>query len=287
MINLPYSFYVRESDIVYSIDMLYIQGFLTCSTRFFCNLLESVCESHKSFKGRCSYSWYQDMYLFNGITIYCGLFNDYDVVNKSWSILPCAEIRFNPNKHNENDIVKLYFDNVVDTLIRKFDFACDIPCKPSCIIVDSKRKFSSLNNGETRYYGAFGGDYHCKIYNKSKELFDSKVIDKDTFLYNDLTRIELTIKTNQLDNFTRDKFYLLSSIPEFQGLNDTEKCILDLYYRLKSYESDLSFNDLKLGRKMFGKLKPFLMQDNNLLSINSDYCRMLLNKVCYKYNCIY
>lgn len=284
---LQYNFSLDRDDIVYSIDMLYIRGFLLCSCQFINNLLIGICSSHKSFKGRSKYSWFQDMFLFDGITIYTGLFDEYNNINNTWVTLPYAEIRFNPNKHMESDVIKLFFDNVCDSTIRKFDFACDVPCKPSRIIVNSRRKYSSLNNGETRYFGSWGYENHIKVYNKSKELFDNKKIEKDVFLSNDLTRIELTIKTSCLDTFVSDKFYLLSDLLDYDGLKDTDKCILDLFYKLKCFQPDLSINDLNLGRGKSEKLKPFLIGESKQIEFSKDICILLLDKVCQKYECSY
>lgn len=284
---LNYTFSKTVNDCVYSIDMLYIRGYLTCSTVSAKLHLSDACDSHKSFKGRSKYSWFQDMFIFDGVTIYVGLFDDFDAMTRTWSVVPMAEIRFNPNKHSDSAWVD-YFMSITDSrYIRKFDFACDIPCETKYVLVKSNRTMSSINNGECRYYGAFGSDGHVKVYDKGKEIFDNTKEKID----GSLTRIETTMTTSRLDTFIREEFYrfdsLSSNFDQIDGLNDTDICLLTLFMRLKTYEPNLALEDLTLGRKKEKKIKDALLSSSPTVHVSYDVsiCSTLLDLVSVRYDC--
>lgn len=287
---MNYTFSKTINDCVYSIDMLYIRGYLTCSTVSANSYLESVCDSHRSFKGRCKYSWFQDMYLFDGVTLYVGLFDDFDKATRKWSVVPMIEIRFNPNKYADSPLVD-YFLSVSDSrYIRLFDFACDVPCAPSYILVDSARTKSFLNNGDTRYYGVFGHDKRVKVYDKQKELLQSK-----QECPNPLTRIELSITTYNLDEFIKERFYRLDKLNvelgQIDGLNDTDMALLNMFFRLKAYEPNISLSDFNLGRKKEKKIRDALLSSlpcsSDVVGVNfsKEVVLELLGMVSSRYDC--
>lgn len=284
---MNYAFSKTIDDCVYSIDMLYIRGYLTSSTVSVKDYLNPICQSHKDFKGRSKYSWFQDMYVYDGVTIYVGLFDTFDAVKRTWSTLPMAEIRFNPNKHLDNAWVD-YFMSITDSrYIRKFDFACDVPCQSNHIIVKSRRIVSSISNGDCCYYGAFGSDGHIKVYDKKKELLENQNIVID----NPLTRIELSMTTSRLDTWITEEFYRVdkfcSNFDDIDGLNDTDIAILNMFMRLSIYEPNTSLSAYKLGRKKEKKIKEILLSSSPtvLVSYALNDCLSLLDLVSVRYEC--
>ena len=283
---MNYTFSKTIDDCVYSIDMLYIRGYLTCSSvsaNAYC--LEN-CSQHKSFKGRCKYSWFQEMYVFDGVTIYVGLFDNFNVISRTWSVVPMAEVRFNPNKYPNNSFVDWFLSVTDSRYLTKFDFACDVPCEPKYILVESNRSISYLNNGETRYYGAFGSDGRVKVYNKQKEQSDSGIDCSEP-----LTRIEVTLRSNNIDSFINERFYRLSSLSldfdKINGLNDTDITILTLFTRLKAYEPNIAIEDFKLGRVKEKKIKDALLSSSPSYAITFSLELLLevLDVVSVRYEC--
>lgn len=285
---MHYTFSKTIDNSVYSIDMLYIRGYLTYSINSVKDYCSSLCTSHKSFKGRSKYSWFQEQYVFDGVTIYVGLFDEFNKISRSWNVIPMAEIRFNPNKYPDNDFVK-YFLSITDSrYIRKFDFACDIPCETKYILVMSNRTVSSINNGDTRYYGAFGSDGHVKVYDKQKELLSSS---DNIDISHPLTRIELTLTSQRIDKFIQEKFYRLDylnlDLDSMDSLNDTDIAILNLYMRLKVYEPNIAIEDYNLGRRKEKKIKDALLSSSPtvVLDFNSSVMITLLGLVSSRYEC--
>lgn len=283
---MQYTFSKSIDDSIYSIDMLYIRGYLKCSSLSANEYCLKNCSQHKTYKGRCTYSWFQEMYVFDGVTIYVGLFDNFNTVSRTWSVVPMAEVRFNPNKYPNNPFVE-WFMSVTDArFITKFDFACDIPCEPKFILVDSRRSLSYLNNGQTRYYGSFRSDGRIKVYDKQEELKDS-----GNECPNALTRIEVSMRPSQLDSFVSERFYRLSSLSlefdKIDGLNDTDITILTLFYRLKAYEPNIALEDYKLGRKKEKKIKDALLSSSPSCSVgfSSNICIELLDLVSVRYDC--
>lgn len=284
---ISYTFSKTVGDCVYSIDMLYIRGYLTCSLNSVRTYLDTCCESHKSYKGRSKYSWFQDMYVFDGVTLYVGMFDEFDKIKRTWSTLPLAEVRFNPNKH-PNSMWVDYFLSITDSrFIRKYDFACDVPCQSNHIIVKSRRMVSSISDGDCVYYGAFGSDGHLKIYDKEKELLQEQGIK----LGNPLTRIEVTLTTNRTDSWITEEFYRIDKFcddfSQIDGLNDTDIAILNMYMRLCIYEPNTDLSTYKLGRKKEKKIKEILLSSSPSvhLSFSVLLCSELLDLVSVRYEC--
>ena len=295
---MHYEFHKCVDGRDYTIDMLYIQGYLTMSYTSALEHLKSLCKSsvletfHK-YNGRSHFSWFEYVFKFNKLSISIGLFSDFDKVSRKWSVLPMAEIRFNPNTCYDDyhkAFIEWFMSNTDSRWIRKFDFACDVKVCAGDLLVDSKRKLSTVKNCETRYYGDKHNDKALKVYDKSKEREDNSEEKID----GPLTRIEVSCKTSALDSWISEKFYImpdLDGVDSDSTLNDTDKAILRLFFRLRSYEPDLSLDGLNLGRKKEKKIKDFLLSsspsDNCSSAVGFDktLCIELLGLVSARYDC--
>lgn len=284
---LNYTFSKSIGDCIYSIDMLYIRGYLKESVSSAVSWCELHCDTNKTYKGRCSYSWFQHVFTLNEVTLYIGLFDNFDKVSRKWDVVPMIEIRFNPNKYPNSDYLDYFLEYSDARYIRKFDFACDIPCEPKFILCKSNRTFSSISNGECRYYGAFGSDKHIKIYDKQKELLDKYKECLDS----PLTRIELTMLSSGMDNFIREEFFRLDEIntdfDQIDGLNDTDIAILNLFIRLRAYEPNTALEDLRLGRKKEKKIRDALLSSSPSSSVgfSLEILNYLLDLVSVRLDC--
>lgn len=284
---MNYTFSKNIGDCVYSVDMLFVRGYLkvsTVSANAFCS---SRFDSHKSFKGKSQYSWFQDMYVLNGVSLYVGLFDTFDVVTRQWSVIAMAEIRYNPNKYPSSEYLDWFLENTDSRYLRKFDIAIDVPCEPKYILVRSSRTMSYINNGECRYYGAFGSDKHVKVYDKQKELADNKVERLD----HPLTRIELSMLSNSLDSLPKDEFYRLDSLgsdfDQVDGLNDTDLAIINMFLALKVYEPNRTLEELHLGRGKEKKIRDALLSSSPsvLLGFSREIITHLLGLVSARLDC--
>lgn len=294
---MHYEFHKVVNSCSYTIDMLYIQGYLTDSFKSVLEHLKTLCksptETFHEYKGQSRYSWFQYVFKFGKLSISIGLFSDFDKVDRSWTVLPMAEIRFNPNTCY-GDYYKTFIDYFMQKTdsrwIRKFDFACDIQIPMSDLLVCSNRQLSTVKNCETLYYGDKHNDKALKIYDKTKEREDNA----DEKIDGDLTRIELSCKTSGLDSWINEKFYIVPNIGDLDSdsaLNDTDKAILRMFFRLRSYEPNLSIDSLCLGRKKEKKIKEFLLSsspsDSSSASVGFDktLCIELLDLVSVRYDC--
>lgn len=295
---LNYTFSKTVDDCVYSIDMLYIRGYCTRSLNYYNDYLSSLCpeSNHKTYKGRSKHSYFQDVYVIDGMDIKCGYFNEFDAIKRTWSVISLAEIRFNPNKcvsASHKMLISWFCGCTESRWISKFDFACDVPCSTSDLLVKSNRICDSYHNGQTRYYGSVYSDIRFKIYDKRFE-YNRSASDDDKIL-NPLTRIEMTMKTSKLDTDIEERFYRVNNIAdlvsESDGLNDTDIAILQAFSRLTVYEPFLKLSDFKLGRKKQEKLKTYLsstsLDSRSLLLVSFDnkLVKDLLGMVSSEYDC--
>lgn len=287
--NYSFSEESKVGTLNYSIDMLYIRGYLTCSKEELLKFGDDVGAKYRSFKGRSSYSWFQHKLDFDGCDLYFGYFDEYNKVDKTWSVIDLVEIRYNPNKHSENILLSKFLEVSDSRFITKLDFACDLPLPISQVCCISKKKFSSYNDCETMYYG----DWHncsgrVKIYDKKKEL-NSKA--KSIVRESDLTRIEVTLKPSFFsdESFIKDKFFVMPCWEDisFDDFSDTDKTIMQLFLRLRVYEPSLRIDTLPLERRKKKKLLLALTTSVSLFQIPFNYYLLdkLLELVCSDLNC--
>jgi len=301
--SMNYCFSIPEGNCIYSVDMLYMVGYLTESFNTVFEHLKSVSEESKFYKGRSAYCDYQNMFKLNGVSFYLGRFDSFDAVSREWSVVPMAMIRFNPNKTCIDSVNPLidYFCSVTHSrYLQKYDIACDVPCKPENIVVASKRSYGCIDSGVTRYYGSVHSDIRYKIYDKALELTKS---DKSVTLDTPLTRIELTIKGYafrdliESDTELADRFYLVDelnkTLSESDSLNDTDKAILTMFFRLRMHEPMFAIEELfsMLGRKKAKKLKDILSTSSPSrlaccsVAFSRECIKQLLGLVSSRFDC--
>lgn len=299
MAKLNYFISVPVGNSVYSIDMLYMVGYLTESFSIVFEHLKTISDECKFYKGRSSYCEYQNMFKKDGVSFYLGRFDSFDATAREWNIVPMAMVRFNPNKtciDSINPLIEYFLSVTHSRYLQKYDIACDVPCECAEVVVESKRAYGCIDSGQTRYYGSVHSDIRFKIYNKVKESALSGVsIDGP------LTRIELTIKGYAFKDLVlnktelQDKFYLVKDLnrilSESESLNDTDKAILSMFFRLRLHEPMFAIEELfsMLGRKKAKKLKDILSTSSPssscCLSFGVGIISELLGMVSSRFDC--
>lgn len=279
---LTYKYFAIDSiGYTHSIDMIYFEYYSRFSLDYVMNEIHKlrdkypllVYEEYLDRPRNSKYDFYLDGIRFGNAFINLGKYCNYDKVSKSFDIFNMFQIRINPNKAYlepwYEDLRELCRNCSIDSNLRKYDYAIDIPRLGSDIKVFYSHKEFGLYKG-TRYYGQSGRHNYTKIYDKAKEV---KTKDFDIGV---MTRIEYTLFSNEIPKF--ENVYIkssdLSSLDE-NSLNDTDKAIIDMFHNLRAMGIEY---DLKLGRKKMDKLNPYLYGEFQLLEYG-NFLNDLLEKV--------
>lgn len=283
--------YVHSIDnlvIVYDINPIYQKDYLDI-------LIDSIHNLRDSYKNEinywerlnvnaCSkYSWYcNHIHLDDGIYLSIGHYREGIKELHSYVVFPLLKLEINPNKHFEKpvfqDLQKIINRFCISGMLKKYDYAIDIPCNISEVKVFNTRKEPGLHKG-TRYYGQRSRDGYVKIYDKTKE----------SNLDHPLTRIEHTfdmVKHSKEKSFTT--FHVLQSSlqADNEGLSKNDLLILNLCMRLSL--NNLEFEDLLEGLDKRKKRKIY----NNLygnfkeVTFNQQIHDKLIGHIMEKFNVV-
>lgn len=283
MIKLQYfSPLVDAFGYTHSIDMIYVEYFLSgahCK-----DIIELVQSYHSKYpdlsyneyldKKPCTkYDYYLDSVAIGGIYVQVGKYTMYLREQKDFRVLDMCQIRVNPNKHMHEQWFKEFLGEFLNynayASIRKYDYAIDIELPQKDVQIFETRKEKGLYKG-TRYYGQSGRHGYVKVYNKAKELKKHGIECPDT-----LTRVEYTLMNGVMPSLEKVSICVDDTLAPGVELKDTEKAIVEMYRILQTQGIDY---DLKLGRKMETKLRPFLHGKFRELEYN-DYLEKLLEKM--------
>ena len=263
-----YNSVIDKQDYIHSIDMVYVEYFSYCSPKVIVETVQGIHEKYPMLKyqehlGRTphsKYDYYLDGIAIGGVYISAGKYTNYDKVTKTFDILPMFEIRVNPNKYLDEDwfqeLLSRLLENASSGILRKYDYALDIPKEIKCVKVFDTRKELGIYKG-TYYYGQTGRHGYLKIYDKQKDM---KRQNEEIGV---LTRVEHTIMGAK--NPSLENVYVLDNEnvkEDFGKLKDTDKAIVEMYLQLKALGYDY---DLKLGRKKKDKLLPYIQGEYKLV----------------------
>ena len=282
MDNLKYKYsYPDSNNYIHSIDMIYFEYYSKFSLDYVFNEIHKLRDKYPMVRyeeylnrpRNSKYDFYLDGIVFGNAFINLGKYCNFDKVSKSFDVFNMYQVRINPNKAFlepwYDDLRELCINCSIDSNLRKYDYAIDIPIEPKDVKIFYSHKEFGLYKG-TRYYGQSGRHNYTKIYDKGKEV---KTSDFDI---GNMTRVEYTLLANEIPKF--ENVYIRSNDSlcyDVSTLNDTDKAIIDMFHHLRAMGLEY---DLKLGRKKMEKLSPYLYGDFKLLEYG-NYLNDLLEKV--------
>ena len=222
----------------------------------------------------CSkYSWYQNIVHIGAIHISFGKMQLFDKISRSWVILPKLRIEVNPNKHHDekvfSDILNWIRQNCTDGVLKKYDYAIDVPFEIQNIIILNSRKEKGLYKG-TIYRGQRSKHGFLKIYDKAKESGS-----EDT-----LTRIEYTFEHKKELSFEHINIIntkiKTDSLPQLDNLN---ACIVSLCLALQSFDAEFEPLIEKLNYRRRKTLEPYLHGNSIELVFDQSILDSLLEQI--------
>jgi len=222
----------------------------------------------------CSkYSWYQNIVHIGAIHLSFGKMQKYDKINRMWDIFPMFRIEVNPNKHFEEkvfqDILTWIKKNCTSGILRKYDYAIDIPYHINTVRVFNSRKEPGLYKG-TIYRGQRSQHGFLKIYDKAKEQDKSET---------PLTRIEHTLdagKTLSLEKINIINTKKTDEKPELDHLNN---CIVTLCLALQTNGIDFEPFISNLNYRRRKTIEPYLYDNCIELEYDTKIINSLLEKI--------
>lgn len=242
---------------IHSIDMLYIEYFSYLSPD---KLLEVVRAVHERYPDvnydeyldkpySSKWQFYNTNVCFGGVYLQMGKYTNYDKVTKTFDILNMFQIRLNPNKLMHLDYIKDLLSSLMihvsSGVIKKFDYAIDIPLPMKSVHIFDSRKERGLYKG-TRYLGQSGRHGYCKIYDKQKESNLDSV----------LTRVEFTQMANMKRNI--DNVFVMTSDAlktDFNELDSVNRTIVEMYLQIKSLGGEYEFD---INPRRMAKIKEYI-----------------------------
>lgn len=283
-----YTHSIDNLVIVYDINPIYQNDYLDI-------VIDSIHNLRDTYNGQinywerlnvnaCSkYSWYcNHVHLDDGIYLSIGHYREGIKELHSYVVFPLLKLEINPNKHFEKpvfqDLQKIINRFCVSGMLKKYDYAIDIPCKINDVQIFNTRKEPGLYKG-TRYYGQRSRDGFVKIYDKTKES------DLDMFL----TRVEHTfdtIKHSKEKSFTA--FHVLQ--PDLQNtsvdISKTDSVIVSLCNLLKA--NSIEYMDVLQGldKRKRKKIIEFLNGGYKEITFNQELHDKLISQVMEKFNVI-
>ena len=254
--------FTDKNSCVHSIDMLYIEYFSNANETYMLKILRDFHFTHPDLPYlevldnamTHKYDFYRNMVKISGISVYFGRYRDYDKITKEFHTWPIFQIRFNPNKYGNEEWFKQLFEMLsecaMDSFLRKYDYAIDVPLAPDMVRLFNSRKEKGLFKG-TEYYGQSGRHNYLKIYDKQKD-----VLKKQKMEIPSTTRVEYTFFANHPRVF-EDVCILSSSAvdTDLSSLTDTQRAIVEM--KLLLDKNNISY-ELNLGRRVNEKLKRYI-----------------------------
>ena len=283
-----YTHSIDNLVIVYDINPLYQNDYLDI-------MIDSIHNLRDSYKGSlnywerlnvnaCSkYSWYcNHIHLDDGIYLSLGHYRDGLKEKATYVIFPLLKLEINPNKHYEKlvfkDLQKIINRFCLSGMLKKYDYAIDIPCGISDVQIFNTRKEPGLYKG-TRYYGQRSRDGYVKIYDKTKE----------SGLDVPLTRVEHTfdmVKHSKDKSFT--SFHVLQPDLQFsyEDISKTDFVIVSLCNLLKANNIDF-MNVLRgLDKRKKKKVIEYLNGGYKEITFNQAIHDRLISQVMDKFNVV-
>jgi len=273
---------------IHSIDMVYIEYFSYCKPKDIVKIVQDIhakypllrYQEHLDRVPHSKYDYYLDGIAIGGVYVSAGKYSNYDKMSKTFDILNMFELRVNPNKHFVEDwfqeLLKKLLDNAIEGMLRKYDYAVDIPKEMKCVKVLDSRKELGIYKG-TYYYGQTGRHGYLKIYDKQKDMKRQK---EEIGV---LTRVEHTIFAKNKPSL--EKVYVLDNDElqkEYGKLNETDVAIVEMYLQLKAMGIEY---DLKLGRVKKEKLRPYMQGKYSVLEYGDILDKLIVNiKSVFKVN---
>lgn len=224
----------------------------------------------------CSkYSWYQNIIHIGAIHISFGKMQSFDkIASQTWTVLPRLRIEVNPNKHYDEkvfqDILAWIKDNCTDGILKKYDYAIDVPYHINNIKVYNSRKEAGLFKG-TIYRGQRSQHGFMKIYDKAKEQHDSKGA---------LTRIEHTLEYGK--PLSLEKINIVDTTKKHanqQELDNLNRCIVSLCLALQAHGVDFEPYIASLNYRRRKTLEPYLYGNSTELVYDESIVNSLVDKI--------
>ena len=283
-----YTHSIDNLVIVYDINPLYQNDYLDI-------MIDSIHNLRDSYKGSlnywerlnvnaCSkYNWYcNHIHLDDGIYLSLGHYRDGLKEKATYVIFPLLKLEINPNKHYEKlvfkDLQKIINRFCLSGMLKKYDYAIDIPCGISDVQIFNTRKEPGLYKG-TRYYGQRSRDGYVKIYDKTKE----------SGLDVPLTRVEHTfdmVKHSKDKSFT--SFHVLQPDLQFsnEDISKTDFVIVSLCNLLKANNIDFMNVLQGLDKRKKKKVIEYLNGGYKEITFNQAIHDRLISQVMDKFNVV-
>ncbi len=283
-----YIYSIDNLVVVYDINPIYQSDYLNIMIDSLHNLRDSYKNDINYWErlnvNACSkYSWYcNHVHLDDGIYLSIGHYREGIKETHSYVVFPLLKLEINPNKYFDkpvfHDLQKIINRFCVSGMLKKYDYAIDIPCKLFDVQIFNTRKEPGLHKG-TRYYGQRSRDGYVKIYDKTKE----------SNLDYSLTRVEHTfdmVKHSKEKSFTI--FHVLQ--PDLQNINEnvskTDSVIVSLCNLLKANSIDYMDVLQGLDKRKRKKIIEALNGGYKEVTFNQEIHDKLISQVMGKFNVV-
>lgn len=246
---------------IHSIDNIVVDYYLTCSYKTATILLFDVLNSYgfnKETNAKLDvlpsfrYEYYRNLIWFEGITFSLGKYSKYDKVTGTWFELDVMRFKVNPNKHDGtplmDSVVQYIRDNCKDGYLVRYDYAIDIKCSLTDVVVLGSRKEKGLYKG-TRYLGQRHKHGYCKIYDKQLEQH----------LDTELTRIEYTFCSDNIPVF--DDILIRAPVSSQNGrepLSQQARLYLDMLQEIDALGGNTESYMQRINYRTRKKIEPYL-----------------------------
>lgn len=224
----------------------------------------------------CSkYSWYQNVVHYEkAIHISFGKMQSFDSLNRKWDILPLLRLEVNPAKHHDKkifqDVMEWIRRNCTSGILKKYDYAIDVPYKIDVVKVYNSHKEAGLYKG-TIYRGQRSQHGFMKIYDKATEQNDSDV---------PLTRIEHTLDPTK--PISLEKITILQSKDSNLNPNQLDNlnyCIVTLCLVLQAHGIDFEPYIAKMNYRRRQRILPYLYGNCTELQYDMNILNQLLDNI--------
>lgn len=222
------------------------------------------------------YGYYTNHVWHDGIVFSLGKWSNYDKLEKKWWSLDMLMIKVNPNKHAGtallDAVLSFLQEHCRDGYLVRYDYAIDVPCALSDVMVIGSRKEKGLYKG-TRYYGQRHKHGYLKVYDKAKE---------QNFDYL-LSRLEFTFNPRDIPSWEN----IVIRAPETsqnapERLSSTCKLYLDMLMELKALGADIEPYIEQMNYRTWKQIEPYLFS-----GIQLQLDQTILDKLIDKINCMF
>ena len=184
---------IVDNNMIYSIDMIRLKTYLSYSTftevefRFATVWADYIKKKYTTAK-MSEFFYNYNIEVGEGSSFWFGFLHNSEKRSESDKVFYNFTIEFNPNKLQDNKIIKYLLNLSGDWYIRSIDIAIDLKVNILDLILDfsGRREMKIITKGgdnRTVYLGS--GNGHIKVYNKKKE--------SNLDILGDLTRVEITV----------------------------------------------------------------------------------------------